>query len=80
MDNNMKIECRDTIYSYANTERQLSAALTGEHKEYVMIVLQLLKDEYHRQVDKGNTSFVFEVNSKIAITLDAMNPWKVEEK
>jgi len=76
----MKIECRDTIYRYASTERQLSAALTGEHKDYVMIVLQLLKDEYHRQVEEGNTSFIFEADSKIALTLETMTPWKVEEQ
>jgi len=71
----IKTECQAVIHSYISAETQINASLTGEHKEYVLVVLQLLRDEYHHQVEQGNTSFDFDVNGVIAKTLNEMSPW-----
>lgn len=69
----MRTECRDAIYNYADVETQRDAALTGEHKEYVCLVLQLLRDQYHEQVAAGETTFT--VPDGIAVTLTDECPW-----
>ena len=69
----LKTECQDAIYNYADAETQRNASLTGEHKEYVMLVLQLLRDEYHRQSNAGATEFV--VPDEIALILTDECPW-----
>tara|TARA_R110002051_G_scaffold306858_1_gene377659 strand:+ start:293 stop:502 length:210 start_codon:yes stop_codon:yes gene_type:complete len=69
----MKTECRDAIYNYADEITQRDAALTGEHKEYVCLVLQLLRDQYHEQVDAGETTFT--VPDDIAVLLTDECPW-----
>ena len=65
--------CRAAILSYADEEMQLNAALLGEHKEFVILVLKLLRDEYHRQAEAGNTVFVTPVH--IQETLDELKPY-----
>lgn len=69
----MKEQCQAAIYNYVDAETQRNAALTGEHKEYVLLVLQLLRDEYHRQVTLGDTEF--SVPEHIALTLTDECPW-----
>lgn len=69
----MKQQCQAAIYNYVDVETQRNAALTGEHKEYVLLVLQLLRDEYHRQVTLGDTEFT--VPTEIALTLTDECPW-----
>ena len=69
----MKQQCQDAIYNYVDAETQRNAALTGEHKDYVLLVLQLLRDEYHRQVTEGATEF--SVPDQIALTLTDECPW-----
>ena len=62
----IKTECQQAIYNYADEITQRDAALTGEHKEYVCLVLQLLRDQYHEQVAAGETTFT--VPDAIAVT------------
>ena len=69
----MKQQCKDAIYNYVDEETQRNAALTGEHKEYVLLVLQLLRDEYHYQVESGATEFT--VPDSINLILTDECPW-----
>ena len=69
----MEQQCREAIYSYVDEETQMNAALTGEHKEYVTIVLQLLRDCYHEQVNAGVTEFT--VPDAIHEYLTVECPW-----
>ena len=69
----MKQQCKDAILSYVDEETQRNAALTGEHKKYVTMVLQLLRDEYARQVAAGNTQFT--VPTHIDNLLTQERPW-----
>ena len=69
-------ECHDAILSYANEDTQRNAALTGEHKDYVTLVLILLRDEYKQQKTDGATSFI--VPDYIAKTLNEECPWETD--
>jgi hypothetical protein len=69
----MKEQCKLIILSYADEEMQRNASLTGENKVYVNTVLQLIRDEYHSQVDSGATEFI--LPTSIADQLNAMRPW-----
>jgi hypothetical protein len=69
----MKAEARNMILLYADEEMQRNAALTGEYKEYVTIVLQLLRDDYKDQVENGNTAYV--VNERTLDFLDSIRPF-----
>ena len=69
----MRQQCRQAILQYADEEMQRNAALTGEHKEYVTIVLKLIREEYHAQVIAGNTEFV--LPQHIVQTLESMKPY-----
>lgn len=69
----MKQQCQTAIYNYADEETQRNAALTGEHKEYVLLVLQLMRDEYHKQVQAGATEFT--VPDQINLILTDECPW-----
>jgi len=62
----MKEQCKQIIYSYVDAETQLNAALTGEHSEYVALVLQLIRDAYRAQVANGETTFT------VAIAIDEL--------
>jgi len=62
----MKEQCKQIIYSYVDAETQLNAALTGEHSEYVALVLQLMRDAYREQVANGETTFT------VAIAIDEL--------
>jgi hypothetical protein len=73
MDTIMKAEARNMILLYADEEMQRNAALTGEHKEYVTIVLQLLRDDYKAQVANGNTEYV--INEHTLEFLDSIKPF-----
>jgi hypothetical protein len=66
-------QCRDAIYAYADEETQMNAALTGEHKLYVSLVLQLMRDAYHEQSAAGATEYT--VSDEIAAFLQAECPW-----
>ena len=50
-------ECQDAIFNYVDADTQRNAALTGEHKDYVMLVLQLMRDQYAVQKAEGLTTF-----------------------
>ena len=69
----MKQQCQDAVYNYVDAQTQRNAALTGEHKDYVCLVLQLLRDEYHAQLNAGATEFV--VPDSINLTLTDECPW-----
>ena len=68
----MRKECEAEIYKYAPNYRQLNAALYGEEREYVDVVLQLLRDHYHSLVDAGET--IWSVPVGITQTLLDMKP------
>lgn len=70
----MRTQCQQAIYSYADEQMQRTAALTGEHAEYVCLVLTLLRDEYHAQVASGATQFT--VPDQIHQTLVEASPWR----
>lgn len=69
----MNEQCKQAILSYVSEETQRNAALFGEHKEYVLLVITLLRDEYKTQVEAGATEFV--VPELIDNTLTSMRPW-----
>jgi hypothetical protein len=69
----MKTECSDAIHEYIDTNCQINAALTGEHKEYVTMVLQLMRDTYAAQVANGDTTFI--VPEDISAVIIDMRPW-----
>lgn len=69
----MKEQCKQAIYSYVDAETQLNAALTGEHSEYVELVLILLRDAYREQVANGETTFT--VSEQIDTFLTNEAPW-----
>ena len=69
----MKQQCKAAIYLYVDQETQNNAALTGEHKEYVQLVLQLMRDSYREQVSEGATQFV--ITPEIDALLTAEAPW-----
>ena len=69
----LRTECNTAIYSYVDQETQTNAALTGEHKDYVLLVLQLLRDEYKRQLANGETTFT--VPTDIDTLLTQERPW-----
>ena len=69
----MKEQCKLIILSYADEEMQRNSALTGENKVYVNTVLQLIRDEYHSQVNSGATEFI--LPNSISNELDAIRPW-----
>ena len=69
----MNEQCKTIILSYADEQMQRNAAITGEHKTYVNVVLTLIRDEYHTQVNNGASEFV--LPSSISSTLDGMKPW-----
>ena len=69
----MKEQCKQAIYSYVDAETQMNAALTGEHSEYVALVLHLLRDAYRAQVAAGETTFT--VAEEIHELLTNECPW-----
>jgi|TARA_R100001463_G_scaffold39879_1_gene85151 hypothetical protein len=69
----MEEQCKIKILEYANEQMQRNAALLGEHEEYVNTVLTLLRDEYHKQVDAGKTTFT--VPTEITNLLNSIKPW-----
>ena len=69
----IKQQCQDAIYNYVDAETQRNAALTGEHKEYVLMVLGLLRAAYKDQVDRGLTEFT--VPEEVGLLLTDECPW-----
>lgn len=69
----LKTECKNAIYHYADEEMQRNAALTGEHIEYVKLVLTLLRDSYKEQNLAGATTFT--VPEEIVAILTEESPW-----
>jgi hypothetical protein len=66
-------ECQAAIFNFVDADTQRNASLTGEHKEYVMLVLQLLRDAYKEQKANGDASFV--VPNDTAVFLTEECPW-----
>jgi hypothetical protein len=73
MADQLREECRQIILLYADEETQRNAALTGEHKDYVMLVLFMLRNEYKRLSASGEISFT--PSSEIIAHLDSIRPW-----
>ena len=69
----LKTECKNAIYHYADEEAQRNAALTGEHIEYVNLVLTLFRDSYREQNLAGATTFT--IDPLIASLLEEECPW-----
>jgi len=69
----LQTECQAAIFNYVDADTQRNAALTGEHKDYVMLVLQLMRDQYAIQKAEGLTTFT--VPDFIALTLTEECPW-----
>lgn len=69
----MKDEGRAAVFEFADVEAQLNSALTGENKEYVDLVLRLIRDEYREEVKRGKTVFV--LSPQVTTTLNEMKPW-----
>lgn len=69
----LETQCQDAIFSYVDADTQRNAALTGEHKDYVVLVLQLLRDLYAVQKSAGATEFT--VPEQTADFLTAQRPW-----
>lgn len=53
----MEQACKDAILEYAPWERQHNAALLGEHKEYVSIVIKVHRDHYNKLVASGSSEW-----------------------
>lgn len=70
---NMEEQCREAIYSYVDEETQMNAALTGEHKEYVTLVITMLRHLYHEHLLSGATEFV--IPDDTAAFLQQECPW-----
>ena len=66
-------ECQAAVFNYVDADTQRNAALTGEHKDYVMLVLQLMRDAYRDQKAAGETTFT--VPDEIALLLTEECPW-----
>ncbi len=69
----LRTDCQAAIYSYAPQQKQTNAALFGEHKEYVGVVLTLLRDHYHALSDAGETEWT--VPEQITQTLNELKPY-----
>ena len=69
----MNEQCKTIILSYADEQMQRNAALTGENKVWVNTVLTLIRDEYHTQVNRGDTEFI--LPSSISNQLDSTKPY-----
>tara|TARA_R110000744_G_scaffold331471_1_gene436944 strand:+ start:8411 stop:8626 length:216 start_codon:yes stop_codon:yes gene_type:complete len=69
----LSTECQTAIFNYVDADTQRNAALTGEHKDYVMLVLQLLRDAYKEQ--KANGAANFTVPDDTAVFLTKECPW-----
>ena len=69
----MDKDCELEILKYAPYFRQCNAALSGEHSEYISIVLKLLRDHYHSLSESGETSWT--VPDQITNTLTEMKPY-----
>lgn len=69
----IQTECQDAIYSYVSAETQSNAALTGEHKDYVLLTLFLMRDLYREQMASGAT--VFTIPEETRALLLAECPW-----
>ena len=66
-------ECQTAIFNYVDADTQRNAALTGEHKEYVMLVLQLLRDQYSIQKAAGLATFTVPDDTAVFLTEEC--PW-----
>lgn len=70
---NMKEQCKNAIYYYAPQERQNNAALLDEYTGYVGAVIILLKDNYERLKEQGETEWF--IPDDILATLEEMKPY-----
>lgn len=53
----MEQACENAILEFAPIIRQLNAAMEGEHKDYVTIVIKIHRDHYRRLVESGATEW-----------------------
>ena len=51
----MKQECENAILQYAPFTRQHNAALFGEHREYIRLVIELHRNHYQQLKAAGQT-------------------------
>jgi len=69
----MEKDCELEILKYAPYFRQCNAALYGEHKEYIDVVLTLLRGHYRSLGEVGEAVWV--VPDQITQTLTEMKPY-----
>ena len=69
----IKAECEAAIYSYAPQMRQTNAALFGDHKEYVELVVSSLRAHYHVLKVEGETEW--SIPDDLKAKLDADKPY-----
>jgi len=66
-------DCEASIFSFAPQIRQNNAAISGEHSDYVGIVLILLRENYQKLKSDGETEWSIPAN--VAETLNSMKPY-----
>ena len=66
-------ECQTAIFNYVDADTQRNAALTGEHKEYLTLVIQMLRDAYKEQKAAGLTTFTVPDDTAVFLTEEC--PW-----
>lgn len=66
--------CTQAILEYAPYYRQINAALHGEHREYVDLVLRLYRDHYWQIVEQGGTTW-YEPDAAVATYLTQIKPY-----
>jgi hypothetical protein len=69
----MKKDCELEILKYAPYFRQCNAALYGEYKDYIDIVLKVLRDHHQHLTESGETNW--SVTDQITNTLTEMKPY-----
>jgi hypothetical protein len=69
----MEKDCELEILKYAPYFRQSNAALYGEHKDYIDIVLKVMRDHYQYLTESGATDW--SVTDQITNTLTEMKPY-----
>jgi hypothetical protein len=69
----LKLECEAAIYSYAPQSRQINSVLFGEYKEYVELVIESLRINYHALKEEGETGW--SIPEDLKAQLDADKPY-----
>lgn len=69
----LKLKCEAAIYSYASQSRQINSVLFGEYKEYVELVIESLRINYHALKESGETEW--SIPDDLKAQLDADKPY-----